>query len=137
MNSCPLKQDICLELLFKTQTHPNIEHLYKIHRYWKKSRIKPKNVVLLPAFLFYQHFHSYELHSLVPTVRTFTTKTSHATYAWRKYIYYLLTLLVKRMFHSDSFYPMTSILWNRHPIGYFLDPYNLDNFTSVINPYHV
>lgn len=65
------------------------------------------HVLFITCFCYIHRLHSY-----VPPVQTFTSITRHAMYTGLTHFYSLCIFLIRRKFHSDSFYFRTVILWN-------------------------
>lgn len=70
------------------------------------------------AYCYLHSKWSDELLSLVPPVQTFTAKSRLATSTGLNQPHSLHIQFVGRMFHSESFFPRTTTLWNRLPHEY-------------------
>lgn len=91
----------------------------------------------LQPLLLYSYFHgecSDEQHSFVSPVLTFAFKARHAIHIVANHPHPLRIPLGICKFHSSSFYPRNTVLWNRLPSS-FTDHYNLNSFKSRVNRY--
>lgn len=88
--------------------------------------------------LLYRYFNgkcSDEMRSLDPPVLNFTARTRHATHIAENHPQSPHIPLARCKFHSSSFFPRTTALWNRRPRGCFPDHYNLNLFSSRVDRY--
>lgn len=75
------------------------------------------------------------LHSLVLPGQTFQARKGHLTSRNSNKLHYVRVPYVRRKSHSDNIVPRTASFWNRCPLGYFPQHYNLNLSKSRVNPY--
>lgn len=75
------------------------------------------------------------IHSLVPSVQAFTSKTHLTTYKRSNDPNSLSIPLLRRKFHFGELLSKTVTFWNRFSKRFFINHYNLNLFKSRVSRY--